>query len=98
MATASPPPKQKGRHPRLQVTILQRMEQRGDHACAGAADRVTQSDGAAVDVDPPPIPAETLAVRQALGGKCFVRFDEVIAVDGDAGLVPSAFARRELGR
>jgi hypothetical protein len=57
------------------------VEKRGDDARAAGPDRMTERDGAAVDIDLVPIEAQLATVREGLSRESFVDLDEVEGVD-----------------
>ncbi len=65
----------------METALLERIEKRHQDARPGAADGVSQSDGAPVDVDTAPVPALLLqlaAVGEGLGSKGLVDLEEVV--------------------
>ena len=56
-ATASPPPRQSVARP-VEIAVLQRIQQRGEHAGTARADRMAECDRAAVHVDAIPVPSQ----------------------------------------
>src|SRR5262249_47795061 len=69
------------------VAFLHFVQQGHEHARAGGADRMTDRNRAAVDVDLGGIPAEVLVDRAGLGGERLVRLDQIEVVDLPAGLL-----------
>src|SRR3984957_5993457 len=71
----------------LGIALAHLVEQRHQHAGARGADRMTDGDGAAVDVDLAGIPAKVLVDGAGLRRECLVGFDEVEVADIPAGLL-----------
>src|SRR5579871_2991965 len=69
----------------LGVALLHLEQQRGEHARARGADRMSQSDRTAVDVELLGIEAELLADRDGLRGERLVGLDQVEVLDRPAG-------------
>ena len=63
------------------VVELQAVQQRGGDSCAGHAERVTDRDSAAVDVELVNVDAEVGVGRNYLGGECLVDLHQVDVVD-----------------
>ena len=76
-----PPPMQSGARPAPAAARLQRVHQRRQDACAAGADRMSQRDRAAVDVDFRGIELELADDGQRLRGEGFVQLDEVEVVE-----------------
>lgn len=74
----------------LSVAFDHFVQQGDQHAAAGAADRVAEGDGAAIDVDLAGVPVEFLANCQGLRGEGFVGFDQVQVSQLPAGLGQAA--------
>src|SRR4051812_40390760 len=70
-----------------EIPILQRVEQRGEHAAPARPDGVPERDGTAVDVDAVPIPLEPSAVGERLRREGLVGLDEVVVADARAFLL-----------
>ena len=85
MAMPWPPPTHIVSRPNVLVGVLQAVDQRGHDAGAGHAERVTEGDGAAVDVELVHRDAEVLGRRDDLGGERLVDLDQVDVVDRHAG-------------
>ena len=68
-------------------TLHHLVEQGDDDTGAGAAHRVADGDGAAVDVDLGHVEFQLTGNRDGLGGKGLVGLDEVHILDGQAGLL-----------
>src|SRR5450631_730656 len=81
--------------PLLGVPFLHLVEQRGQYARAGGADRMADGDGAAIDVDLGRIPAEVLIDRASLRRESFIRFDQVEVLFLPAGLLERGARRRD---
>src|SRR5271169_2680505 len=71
----------------LGVALRHFVEQRHQDARAGCADRMTERDRTAIDVDLARVPAEVLVDRAGLGGEGLVGLDEVEVLDLPAGLL-----------
>ena len=65
----------------LGVATRHFMQQRGQHPRARGADRMTERDGAAVDVDNSRVPAQVLVDRESLSGEGLVGFHELEVLD-----------------
>src|ERR1043166_36352 len=65
------------REPLLGIALLHFMQQGHEHARARCADRVTDRNGAAVDVDLGGISAEVLVDRAGLRRECLVGLDQI---------------------
>src|SRR4051812_31873201 len=61
---------------------LQNLRRLGSDACARGAERMTQRNGAAIDVDPRLVEAEFAHAGKRLGREGLVEFDDVNLVDG----------------
>src|SRR6476660_3295525 len=68
----------------LRVAPLHFVQERDEDAGAAGADRVAESDGATVDVDALPVPAELSPDGEGLCGKCLVGFYQVDVADAEA--------------
>ena len=79
----------------FRVPALHAVEQRDENARAGSADRVTDRDGATMDVDLVEVPAEFLVDGDRLGREGSVRFDEIQLVDVPASLLETFAGRRD---
>ena len=77
----------------LQVSALQRVEQRRQHAAAARADRVAERDSAAVDVHLRRIDAELVEHGDRLHGERLVQLEEIDVLQIPAGLLRDAGAR-----
>lgn len=62
---------------KLRLTLLHLVNQRGRDSHAGAADRVAQRDGAAVDVQTFRVKSEFAIAGDDLGCEGFVQLDEI---------------------
>jgi hypothetical protein len=83
VATPMPPPMQSVARPFFGVALLHFVQQGGQHARAGGADRVADGDGAAVDVHLGRVPGRApCSPRAGLGGEGLVGFDQVEIGDG----------------
>src|SRR5690349_22817616 len=71
----------------LRVALLHLVEQRDQHAPARGADRVTERNRPAVDVDLRGVPAEILVDGASLRGEGLVRLYEVEIADVPAGFL-----------
>src|SRR4051794_14316654 len=71
------------------------VQQRCQHARAGSADRVTERNRAAVDVDLLGIPAEVLVHRAGLRGEGLIGLDQVEILDLPAGLLQRGARSRD---
>src|SRR3954469_2392986 len=71
------------------VTFLHFVEQRDENARAGRADRMTERDRAAIDVDPVGVPAEIPVNRAGLRGEGLVGLDQIEILGRPAGLLES---------
>src|SRR5687767_4666410 len=71
----------------LQATAAELQREREQQPGAGHAERMSERDGAAVDVDPVAVQAELLLDRQVLRRKRLVDFNEVDIVQRELGLV-----------
>src|SRR4029079_19721175 len=67
--------------PALQSAVFQRVKQRGEHARAARPDRMAERDGAAVHVDPIPVPLQSLTVGYRLRRERLVRLDQIEVAD-----------------
>jgi hypothetical protein len=80
-----------GREALLGIALDHLVQERHEHARAGGADRVAESDRAAVDVDLVVVgwlvPAQILVDRARLGGECLIEFDQVELIASPAGLL-----------
>ena len=97
-ATALPPPRQSVARPGRAPAILQRVEQRRQHAGAARADRMAERDRAAVHVDAVPVPAQPPAVGERLRRERLVRLDQIVVADRWCRSSPSGSARRGSAR
>ena len=86
-ATPMPPPTQRVARPLLRARALHLVQQGGQDARAGRADRVADGDGAAVDVDLGRIEAQLAHHAERLGGEGLVGLDQVEVADLPAGLL-----------
>src|SRR5213592_1368378 len=77
----------KRRQPLLRASLFHGVEERGQHPRATRANRMSKCDRAAIDVNPLPIPAELLAIRDRLGGKGLVGFDKIVIADLSSGFL-----------
>src|SRR5579885_872160 len=71
----------------LGVALLHLIEQRGENARARGADRMTEGDGAAIDVELGRIEAELLADRDRLCSEGLIGLDEIKILHRPAGLL-----------
>ncbi len=71
------------------VALLHLVQQGDDDTGAGSADGVTQSDGAAVDVDLAHIKVQLTSHSDGLSGKGLVGLDQIHILDLQAGLLHS---------
>ncbi len=94
IAMPMPPPMHSVARPFLASRLLHFVQQRDQHTRAGRTDRMTDGDGAAIDVDLRRIPAEILVDRAGLRGESLIGLDQVEVVDLPAGLLQ----RRARGR
>jgi hypothetical protein len=62
------------------------MEQGDQHSTTRCADRMTQGNGATVDIDSTGVPAQFLTDSQGLRGEGFVGFDQLDLVERPASL------------
>ena len=81
----------------LLAALLQRVEQRDQHARARGADRVPERDRAAVDVDAVPVPAERVAVGQRLRRERLVGLDQVEVADRRRPSSSCSFSTASIG-
>src|SRR6476646_7254139 len=79
----------------LGIALLHLVEQRHQHASAGGADRMTDRDRAAVDVDLRRIPAEVLVDGASLRCERLVRFDQIEIADVPARLLERCTRSRD---
>ena len=91
-ATALPPPRQSVARPGPRLPVAHGVEQGREHPRAAGADRMAERDGAAVHVDPVPVPAQRAAVGQRLHREGLVGLDEVVVADRGAGLLQQILA------
>src|SRR6266478_9984315 len=67
------------------VTALKFADEGGGEFCAGAAEGVTEGDGAAVGIDARGVETGLLDYGKGLRGEGFVEFDDGHVVEGKAG-------------
>src|SRR4029078_5091712 len=79
------------------LATIELVEERRHDACPARADRVTEGDRPAIDVDLVPIEAELPAVRQRLGGERLVDLDEVEGLDRQLDAVEQALHALDRG-
>src|SRR5215475_6134458 len=82
----------------LGVALLHFVQQRHQHAGAGGADRVTDRDRAAIDVDLGGIPAEVLVDGAGLRREGLVGLDQIEVADVPAGLLQRGAGSRDRAR
>ena len=98
MAMPMPPPMQSVARPFLELRFCISIQQRGQHARAGRADRMADRDRAAVDVDLAGVPAEVLVDRAGLRGERLVGLDQIEVLGLPAGLLQRRARRRDRAR
>src|SRR5258705_13480862 len=67
------------------LLALHLIQQRGGQLGAGAAERMSQRDGAAADVEPIRIDRQLLQARKHLRGERFVQLDEIDLIQRQPG-------------
>src|SRR5208282_5792891 len=72
------------------VTARHLVQERGQDSRARGTDRMSEGNGAAVDIDDRRVPTEVLVDRERLGREGFIGFHQLEVLDGPSRLFASA--------
>ena len=69
------------------AAIAQGVDQGGQHPGPGSTDGMAQCYGAAMHIDPVPIPAQLLTIGQRLNAECLIGLDQIEMTDAHTHLL-----------